>query len=103
MEVLTPPKSANAGSTPVEDAKLTYWYDDNRHLICTPYSIDNLHRMAQDLGIPRHWYHKGRLPHYDIPIMMLDRIPNQAYNTDTRTIVWIIKSHLEESKHVNKG
>lgn len=44
-----------------------YLRDDKRHLICEPFSIAGLHAMADDLGIHRRWYHKGRFPHYDIP------------------------------------
>lgn len=39
-----------------------------RHLICVPYSVENLHLMAADLGIKRHWFDSSaRYPHYDIP------------------------------------
>lgn len=46
---------------------LTYYCDNQRHLVCVPYSIDNLHDMAQGLGIKRCWFHAGRHAHYDIP------------------------------------
>lgn len=46
---------------------LTYLCDIQRHLVCRPYSVENLHRMADDLGIKRCWFHAGRHPHYDIP------------------------------------
>jgi hypothetical protein len=38
--------------------KLTYYCDNLRHLVCVPYTIANLHRMAEDLGIKRCWYQK---------------------------------------------
>jgi hypothetical protein len=41
--------------------------DDYRHLVCLPYSIENLHKMAEFFGIGRHFFHGGRHPHYDIP------------------------------------
>lgn len=42
--------------------------DAQRHLVCEPYSVDNLHRMAEELGIGRHWYHaSAKYPHYDVP------------------------------------
>ncbi len=42
--------------------------DEKRHLICIPYSIDGLHGMAAELGINRRWFHRGRWPHYDVPV-----------------------------------
>lgn len=46
---------------------LEYVTDGKRHLVCRPYSIENLHKMAADLGIHRCWFHSGKHPHYDIP------------------------------------
>lgn len=31
-----------------------YVTDGKRHLVCIPYSVENLHQMAADLGIGRH-------------------------------------------------
>lgn len=46
---------------------LEYFSDIFRHLICVPYSVENLHRMATDLGISKSWYESKPYPHYDIP------------------------------------
>lgn len=47
---------------------LVYLCDVQRHLVCRPYSVPNLHRMAADLGIDRCWFHRrSKHPHYDIP------------------------------------
>lgn len=35
---------------------LTYYCDSMRHLVCVPYTVGNLHRMAQELGIKRCWF-----------------------------------------------
>lgn len=43
---------------------MKYVCDDRNHLICVPYSTDNLHQMAQDLGIDRKNFKKN---HYLIP------------------------------------
>jgi len=51
----------------VQDESLTYYSDILRHIICVPYSVTNLHRMAKDLGIDRAWYEAKPYPHYDIP------------------------------------
>lgn len=57
---------------------LKYYCDDSRHLICVPYSIDNLHRMAEDLNIKRCWYHSKKYPHYDIPKKRIDEIKSKC-------------------------
>lgn len=42
--------------------------DRSRHLVCLPYTVENLHRMAELLGIKRCWYHaRSKWPHYDVP------------------------------------
>jgi hypothetical protein len=46
---------------------MIYHCDEKRHLVCVLFSVDNLHKMAYDLGIKRCWYHSGKLKHYDIP------------------------------------
>ena len=46
---------------------LKYYSDNARHLVCLPYSIENLHIMADDLNIKRCWFHNSKHPHYDIP------------------------------------
>lgn len=54
---------------------LRYFCDNARHLVCLPYTRDNLHRMAQDLDIKRCWFHANpRHPHYDIPKRQIERI-----------------------------
>lgn len=68
--------------------KLTYICDNKRHLTCLPYNIDNLHKMADDLGIKRHWFHKD---HYDIPMEMIYKIKSKCSVVNTRTIVAICR------------
>jgi len=43
---------------------LQVFVDSKRHLVCTPYTVANLHKMAKVLGIKRCWFHKT---HYDVP------------------------------------
>ena len=50
-------------------------YDEQRHLIAVPYSKENLHEAARQLGIKRCWFHKD---HYDIPKRMMSRMPEAA-------------------------
>ncbi len=44
--------------------EIKYYCDNMRHLVCKPYSKENLHKMAESLNIKRCWFHKD---HYDIP------------------------------------
>jgi hypothetical protein len=50
-------------------------YDKQRHLIAVPYTKENLHRAAEQLGIKRCWFHKD---HYDIPKRMLPKMAGTA-------------------------
>ena len=66
---------------------IEYLTDKNRHLICFPYSIENLHKMAEDLGIKRCWFHKD---HYDIPKKRIKEIENKCKIISSKEIVKII-------------
>lgn len=70
---------------------MKYYCDNKRHLVCLPYSVENLHEMAVNLGIKKCWFHKN---HYDIPKGMsincavvspkdIVRIINGNYHDDT--------------------
>jgi hypothetical protein len=63
---------------------MKYLTDGKRHLICDPYSIENLHRMADDLGIKRCWFHKD---HYDIPKRRIKEIEARCEIVSSREIV----------------
>ena len=47
--------------------ELTVYYDDKRHMVCRPYTVENLHKAAAALGLKRCWYHSSPYPHYDLP------------------------------------
>ena len=72
--------------------KPQYLCDNNRHLICLPYSIENLHKMAEDLDIKRCWFHNNRFPHYDIPKRRIKEIQNKCEIISERDIYLIIKN-----------
>lgn len=72
-------------------SELKLYCDRYRHLVCVPYSVKNLHRMAQELGLKRHWYHPGDKPHYDIPITREAEIMGLCEVVSAQTIVDIIK------------
>ena len=66
--------------------ELKYYCDNSRHLVCVPYTIDNLHKMAEDLGIKKCWFHKT---HYDIPKRRIEEIKSKCTVVTTREIVMI--------------
>lgn len=69
--------------------------DKKRHLICYPYSKDNLHKMAQELGIKRCWFHKD---HYDIPKTRINEIESKVdLIVSSKEIVEIIKGKQLDS------
>jgi hypothetical protein len=67
---------------------MEYFFDDKRHLVCKPYSIENLHKMAEDLNIKKCWFHKN---HYDIPKKRIDEIAGKATRVSPREILAITK------------
>lgn len=69
---------------------LKYYCDNSRHLVCLPYSIENLHIMANDLEIKRCWYHGGKKPHYDIPKKRIEEIKSKSTVVTKRDILKII-------------
>ena len=66
---------------------MIYLCDNARHLICKPYSIENLHKMADALGIKRCWFHKD---HYDIPKKRISEIESKCTMVSSKQIVKII-------------
>ena len=62
--------------------------DGKRHLICEPYSIDNLHKMAEILNINKCWFHND---HYDIPKRRIEEIEQKCEIISSKDIVRIIK------------
>lgn len=72
--------------------------DNARHLICMPYSIDGLHRMAECLGIKRCWFHVGRFPHFDIPKRRIRQIQSLTTVVSTKQLHKIIRQALDNAK-----
>jgi hypothetical protein len=74
---------------------MIYICDNARHLVCLPFSIDNLHQMAIDLGIKRCWFHSSsKFPHYDIPKRRINEIMSVCRIASTEDIIKIIKKEL---------
>jgi FMN phosphatase YigB (HAD superfamily) len=72
---------------------MKYVTDKKRHLVCVPYSIENLHKMAEDLGINRCWFHKD---HYDIPKRRIQEIESLCEIVSSKEIVRIINGPLAQ-------
>ncbi len=74
------------------DNKLEYFCDINRHLVCKPFSVENLHKMGKNLNIKRCWYHPGENPHYDIPKKRIKEITEKCNLISSIDILKIIKN-----------
>ncbi len=70
---------------------LTFYCDNKRHLVCKPFSIENLHEMAKQLNIKKCWYHNCKHPHYDIPKLRIEEIQSKCIIIDTKSILLITK------------
>lgn len=68
---------------------MEFFCDTERHLVCVPYSISNLHKMASELKIKKCWFHKN---HYDLPKRRIDEITKKCTVVSSREIVKIIKN-----------
>jgi len=82
---------AAVGVDRTADVDVKYYCDDNRHLICVPFSVANLHQMAKDLNIHRCWFHSGRNPHYDIPKLRIAEIKAKCEIVSSREILRLTK------------
>ena len=67
---------------------MKFYTDGKRHLVCIPYSVENLHSMAETLNINRCWFHRD---HYDIPKRRIEEIESQCEMVSPRQILAIIK------------
>ena len=73
---------------------MIYYCDDCRHLVCKPYTIENLHKMAEKLNIKNWWFHKKKngLSHYDIPIGRIKEITEKCELVSSKDIIKIIRN-----------
>lgn len=72
----------------IQVQELTFICDNMRHLVCLPYSVDNLHQMARELNIHRCWFDKN---HYDIPKQRITEIQAKCKVVSPKTIVGIVR------------
>lgn len=71
---------------------MKYYCDRMRHLICIPYTVENLHQMARDLGIKRCWYDPKPYPHYDIPKKRIGEIQQKCNMISPKQLVDMIRT-----------
>lgn len=67
---------------------MTYYCDSKRHLVCKPYSLENLYLMAETLNIKKCWFHKD---HYDIPKRRIKEVQSKCTIVSTKEILEIIR------------
>jgi len=67
---------------------MEYITDGKRHLICVPYSIENLHIMAKNLNIKRCWFHRD---HYDIPKKRIFEIEKKCTVLPSKELVKLMR------------
>lgn len=79
---------------------MKYFCDNKRHLVCVPYSIENLHKMADDLNINRCWFHSCNNNHYDIPKRRIAEITSKCEIASQKIIMKIIKGYGHEIYNV---
>lgn len=75
-------------------SEIKFFTDGKRHLVCFPYSVENLHLMAEELNIKRCWFHKD---HYDVPKKRLTEINERCIIVSSKDIVRIIKGQYDIS------
>lgn len=71
---------------------MEFYCDNKRHLVCKPYSIENLHLMGKILLIDKCWFHSGKFPHYDIPKKRIVEIQSKCTKISSKEILKIIKN-----------
>ena len=70
---------------------LKFYCDNSRHLVCIPYSIENLHIMAKELNIKKCWFHSSaKYKHYDIQ-KRIHEIQSKCNIVSEKDILKIIK------------
>jgi hypothetical protein len=83
------------GYEAVRERLIVPYCDGSRHLICRPYSVENLHRMARELGLRRCWFHANDIhPHYDIPLSRREEIEGRVRKVSSKELLRIIKGQI---------
>lgn len=73
------------------DVLMKFYCDDARHLVCVPYTVENLHIMARELGVKKCWFHASTYPHYDIPKRRVAEVTAKCTLVSGREVLAICK------------
>ena len=74
---------------------MTYYTDGQRHLVCVPYSVANLHAMAEDLDLKRCWFHSHPThAHYDMPKRRIAELTARCVTVSPKQILEICAGSL---------
>lgn len=65
---------------------IKYYCDDRRHVVCLPYSVENLHKMAEDLNIKKYCYRASPKPNYKMPKKRINEITQKCTLVGIETI-----------------
>ena len=82
---------------------IIYFDGKHRHLVCVPYTVENLHEMAKKLDIKRCWFHNANWPHYDCPKRRVTQIADEDVIPVTpKQLLTIIKKELARQRVARK-
>lgn len=71
---------------------ITPYCDGSRHIIAYPYTRENLHRVARELGLRRHWFHASDdHPHYDMPLSRVEELTRRCVKVPARDLLRIVR------------
>ena len=76
--------------------ELVYYCDSARHLICLPYSKENLLLTLDNLNINKCWLHFNPYLHIDIPKKRLTEMMDKCIVVSSKEIVRMIKENKYE-------
>ncbi len=80
----------------VDNARNPYGRMYMSHMIAD--TLEELHEMAEKLGMKREWFQDARLPHYDISLGKRNRaIDLGAVQVDSYELISILKSTSAET------
>lgn len=66
-------------------------------------SLDELHEMAERIGLKREWFQPKSTPHYDVNLERRKlALRFGAVEADRKKVVELIKTHREQTKEVTR-
>lgn len=78
----------------MSNKELLFYTDGKRHLVCFPFSKENLFLMADELGIKHCWFHNSKtLMHFDIPKRRISEIEQKCQMISSAELISIIRGN----------